>query len=84
MLLNQFFISFDSVFINLTMSTNYGFLKSDDEKEFLSKQRRWFYVALTRTKKYLVLSSFAKIQTKMAYDGCAYERNQITTVRIPQ
>ncbi len=39
-------------------------LSGSEKEEFLSEQRRLFYVALTRAKEYLVLSSFKQIEAK--------------------
>jgi DNA helicase II / ATP-dependent DNA helicase PcrA len=51
-------------------------LQGDEKEEFLREQRRLFYVALTRAKEYLVLSSFNKIKTKLAFKlGAKFSRN---------
>ncbi len=42
-------------------------LKGVEREEFLREQRRLFYVALTRAKEYLVLSSFVQIKKDMAF-----------------
>ncbi|PWY54777.1 hypothetical protein DGG96_15470 [Legionella qingyii] len=42
-------------------------LEGYEKEEFLREQRRLFYVALTRAKEYLVVSSFNTIETKLAY-----------------
>lgn len=42
-------------------------LRGEEKEEFLREQRRLFYVALTRAKEYLVLSSFSQIEKNMAF-----------------
>lgn len=50
-------------------------LKGDEKEEFLREQRRLFYVALTRAKEYLILSSFNQIKTKLAFKlGAKFSR----------
>lgn len=42
-------------------------LKGDAKEEFMREQRRLFYVALTRAKEFLVLSSFIQIKPQLAF-----------------
>jgi len=50
-------------------------LRGRAKDEYLCEQRRLFYVALTRAKEYLVLSSFNKIKTELAFKlGAKFSR----------